>query len=275
MALRPWARYRNGCDAEGAGGGRQADSSRSPWCSIYERRWAFCWTPEQALIWHRGDPATQAVWARRCAILRSTTSALMVPTSRPDLLCPDCVAVGSLEGVYLIPVDHAARHRGRAAFAGADCAAERRADRNNAADGCRLRMRGGGRRPSSNSKCQILGVIENMSDRLSGKRLQPWTILSGEIGGGGATAARELDADLLGDIALDAEISASGDLGRPIVVASPESAAARTFGALAQKVVVQLRALSGARSAPWFNRLSCSRQFAVEDRWMKFLVFGF
>ena len=78
----------------------------------------------------------------------------------------------------------------------------------------------------------ILGVIENMSGEIFGH-------------GGGATAARELDADLLGDIALDAEISASGDLGRPIVVASPESAAARTFGALAQKVVVQLRALSG------------------------------
>ena len=78
----------------------------------------------------------------------------------------------------------------------------------------------------------ILGVIENMSGEIFGH-------------GGGATAARELDADLLGDIALDADISASGDLGRPIVVANPESAAARTFGALAQKVVAQLRALSG------------------------------
>ena len=78
----------------------------------------------------------------------------------------------------------------------------------------------------------ILGVIENMSGEVFGH-------------GGGETAARELDTDLLGVIALEAEISASGDRGRPIVAANPAGAAARTFGELAQKVVAQLRALSG------------------------------
>ncbi|MCY4413269.1 MAG: Mrp/NBP35 family ATP-binding protein [Caldilineaceae bacterium] len=78
----------------------------------------------------------------------------------------------------------------------------------------------------------ILGVIENMSGEVFGH-------------GGGETAARELDTDLLGVIALEAEISASGDRGRPIVAANPAGAAARTFGELAQKVVAQLRAVSG------------------------------
>ncbi len=78
----------------------------------------------------------------------------------------------------------------------------------------------------------ILGVIENMSGEIFG-------------GGGGETAAGELGTALLGVVGLEAEISASGDGGRPIVAANPAGAAARTFGELAQKVVAQLRAVSG------------------------------
>ena len=78
----------------------------------------------------------------------------------------------------------------------------------------------------------ILGVIENMSGEVFGS-------------GGGETAARELGTGLLGVVALEAEISASGDRGRPIVAANPAGAAAHTFGELAQKVVAQLRAVSG------------------------------
>ncbi len=78
----------------------------------------------------------------------------------------------------------------------------------------------------------ILGVIENMSGEIFGS-------------GGGETAARELGTTLLGVIGLDADVSASGDQGVPIVAARPESQAARTFHALAQKTVAQLRAVSG------------------------------
>ncbi len=78
----------------------------------------------------------------------------------------------------------------------------------------------------------ILGVIENMSGEIFGS-------------GGGETAARELGSTLLGVIGLDADVSASGDQGVPIVAARPESEAARTFHALAQKTVAQLRAVSG------------------------------
>jgi len=78
----------------------------------------------------------------------------------------------------------------------------------------------------------ILGVIENMSGEVFGS-------------GGGQTAAGELGTELLGVVALESEISASGDRGRPIVAANPAGAAARTFGMLAQKVVAQLRAVSG------------------------------
>ena len=78
----------------------------------------------------------------------------------------------------------------------------------------------------------ILGVIENMSGEVFGS-------------GGGQTAAGELGTELLGVVALESAISASGDRGRPIVAANPAGAAARTFGTLAQKVVAQLRAVSG------------------------------
>ena len=78
----------------------------------------------------------------------------------------------------------------------------------------------------------ILGVIENMSGEIFGS-------------GGGETAARELETTLLGVIGLDADVSASGDQGIPIVAARPESEAARTFHSLAQKTVAQLRAVSG------------------------------
>ena len=78
----------------------------------------------------------------------------------------------------------------------------------------------------------ILGVIENMSGEIFGS-------------GGGETAARELGTTLLDVIGLDADVSASGDRGIPIVAARPESQAARTFHSLAQKTVAQLRAVSG------------------------------
>ena len=93
-------------------------------------------------------------------------------------------------------------------------------------------MRGGGAAAFEQLEVPILGVIENMSGEVFGS-------------GGGGTAARELGTDLLGVVALEAEISASGDRGRPIVAANPAGAAARTFGELAGKVVAQLRAVSG------------------------------
>ena len=78
----------------------------------------------------------------------------------------------------------------------------------------------------------ILGVVENMSGETFGR-------------GGGETAARELRASFLGSIALDAEVSAAGDSGRPTVAAAPESETARAFRTLARKVVARLRAVSG------------------------------
>lgn len=78
----------------------------------------------------------------------------------------------------------------------------------------------------------ILGVIENMTGEIFGS-------------GGGESAAGELDTPLLGVIALDADVSVSGDSGQPIVAAKPESATAHTFRALARKIVAQLRAVSG------------------------------
>jgi ATP-binding protein involved in chromosome partitioning len=75
----------------------------------------------------------------------------------------------------------------------------------------------------------ILGVVENMSGGVFGS-------------GGGERAARRLEVPFLGRIPLDSIVSETGDAGRPVIVAAPESDAARAFreiaGALAARVSV-------------------------------------
>jgi ATP-binding protein involved in chromosome partitioning len=68
----------------------------------------------------------------------------------------------------------------------------------------------------------LLGVVENMT---------------GPFGSGaGAQVAREVGAPFLGSIPFDAAIVAEGDLGRPTMVARPESATALAFIAAARQV---------------------------------------
>src|SRR5579875_1452176 len=79
----------------------------------------------------------------------------------------------------------------------------------------------------------LRGVIENMS----------W--LSGPAGtrseifgsGGGAQLAEELGVPLLGQVPLEQVVREGGDQGRPVVVAEPQSEAARAFAEIASRVV--------------------------------------
>lgn len=83
----------------------------------------------------------------------------------------------------------------------------------------------------------VLGIIENMSWFECPHCGKP-TALFGS--GGGKALAEELQLDLLGQVPLYPRIVEGGDTGRPIVVADPESSAAKAISAIAARVQEQL-----------------------------------
>jgi len=79
----------------------------------------------------------------------------------------------------------------------------------------------------------VLGLVENMSYFLSpsdGKRYD----IFGE--GGGKREAARLKVDLLGQIPIEIAVRESGDIGRPVVIAEPNSLAASAFREIAAKI---------------------------------------
>ena len=87
----------------------------------------------------------------------------------------------------------------------------------------------------------ILGLVENMSWYLC-----PHCDARHEIfGHGGAReAAGRLEVPFLGEIPLDGTIRESGDRGRPVMRAEPDSERARAFGAVADGLVQVLERLA-------------------------------
>jgi ATP-binding protein involved in chromosome partitioning len=83
----------------------------------------------------------------------------------------------------------------------------------------------------------LLGVAENMSwlEQPDGSRLEVFG------NGGGETAARALDTDLLGQVPLDPKVREGGDNGLPVVVGDSDCAAAQAFRAIAAKITERLR----------------------------------
>jgi ATP-binding protein involved in chromosome partitioning len=85
----------------------------------------------------------------------------------------------------------------------------------------------------------ILGIAENMSyleDPATGTRMY----IFGE--GGGAQVAAELGVDLLGQVPLDGAIRESGDAGRPLAAARPDSPTGKIFRQIAQVTLEKARA---------------------------------
>jgi ATP-binding protein involved in chromosome partitioning len=80
----------------------------------------------------------------------------------------------------------------------------------------------------------VLGIVENMSAFLC-----PHCGYRTEIfkSGGGRRTAEQLGVPFLGEIPIDPEVVLSGDAGRPIVAAKPNSPAAQAFLRLARGVV--------------------------------------
>jgi ATP-binding protein involved in chromosome partitioning len=84
----------------------------------------------------------------------------------------------------------------------------------------------------------VLGIVENMSFFLCdecGKRHEIFRH------GGGRRTSSELCVPFLGEIPLDPLVTAGGDSGKPVVVASPDSPASKAFHELANQVAQQLR----------------------------------
>ena len=82
-------------------------------------------------------------------------------------------------------------------------------------------------------KVPVLGIIENMSSLACphcGEAIDVFT------DGGGARLAEELSLPLLGQIPLQAGMAALADEGKPIVVADPESPAAKVLAEIAYKL---------------------------------------
>ncbi len=83
----------------------------------------------------------------------------------------------------------------------------------------------------------VIGIIENMSSyRCPNCGYEEHVFGSG----GGKRTAEALDVPFLGGIPLDPAIVAGGDTGRPVVVDRPDSAAAKAFRELAERVSTAL-----------------------------------
>ncbi len=82
----------------------------------------------------------------------------------------------------------------------------------------------------------IIGVIENMSGPIFGT-------------GAGEKLANDYNADYLGSIPMDAEVRVGGDSGQPVVVAHPDSAAAKALNEIARKVAARVSVLTLQKQA--------------------------
>jgi ATP-binding protein involved in chromosome partitioning len=90
-------------------------------------------------------------------------------------------------------------------------------------------------------KIPVIGVIENMgpfTDSATGKKVA----MFGE--GGGERLAAMKRVPYLGSVPLDPSIRIGGDTGRPVVIASPESEAAKRISDIAKQVAARVSVLN-------------------------------
>ncbi|GLC27975.1 hypothetical protein rosag_44880 [Roseisolibacter agri] len=79
----------------------------------------------------------------------------------------------------------------------------------------------------------VLGIVENMSYLENPETGKPIAVFGS---GGGQQLADEVQVPLLGQVPLDPRVVEGGDTGRPIVVAAPQTGAARALTSLAERV---------------------------------------
>lgn len=81
----------------------------------------------------------------------------------------------------------------------------------------------------------ILGVVENMTGEFFGT-------------GAGEKLATDYQTEFLGSVPMDANVRLGGDSGQPIVVAYPNSPAAKAFAEISQKVAARISVLTLQKS---------------------------
>jgi ATP-binding protein involved in chromosome partitioning len=86
-------------------------------------------------------------------------------------------------------------------------------------------------------RTRVLGVVENMSG-MECPHCHHAIDVFGH--GGGATLARDMHIDLLGEVPLDPQVRIAGDQGKPSAVSAPDSPAGRAFRAIAERVAVAI-----------------------------------
>lgn len=84
----------------------------------------------------------------------------------------------------------------------------------------------------------VLGVVENMAYFTPPDLPDRKYFLFGEAGA--QKLAAELDVPVLGEIPIEQAAREAGDRGTPIVLAEPESASAKAFQAMAERVVAEV-----------------------------------
>lgn len=94
---------------------------------------------------------------------------------------------------------------------------------------------------------RIAGVVENMSwlDLPDGSRMELYGSGGGEAVADRLTRAVGASVPLLGQIPIEQALREGGDEGTPIVLADPESPAAKALRAVADKLAVRRRGLAG------------------------------
>ncbi|WP_457754984.1 P-loop NTPase [Thermovibrio ammonificans] len=83
----------------------------------------------------------------------------------------------------------------------------------------------------------VLGIVENMSGLICphcGKEIDLFKR------GGGEKAAKELDVPFLGRIPIEPAVVEAGDKGVPIVISHPESASAKAFAEVVEKLLEEV-----------------------------------
>ncbi|MEJ1113955.1 Mrp/NBP35 family ATP-binding protein [Paenarthrobacter sp. CCNWLY172] len=94
---------------------------------------------------------------------------------------------------------------------------------------------------------KVAGVIENMSflEMPDGGRMELFGSGGGAILAGRLSAAVGSEVPLLGQIPLDIRLREGGDAGKPVVLAAPETAAAKAMQDVASALASRPRGLSG------------------------------
>ncbi len=105
-------------------------------------------------------------------------------------------------------------------------------------------------------KTSIIGIVENMSGFVC-PCCDTVTDIFGS--GGGERTAAQYDVPLLGKIPIEPAVREGGDLGHPVVEGHPESATARAFANVAERVAARLAVDAAAKPRKAMIRLMPTR----------------